>query len=135
MQFLKSMYGKVFAFLVMTHFSTATWAASQSLGDNDVKVSDLISDFLEELAWWKILLIAIFAFGGLYLAVTGIWGAIQANDQAKAQDFKMKTQVAKILGGVALISVGFLIMVIGNTFFGTGETIEQHYYAEEYRNP
>lgn len=135
MKTLKTLSYKAAAGLVMLHASAYTFAAKSSLGANDQASSDIIKAFMNELAWWKVGLIAVFGFMGLYLAVTGIYGAIQANDQNKAQDFKMKTQVAKILGGVALISVAFLVMVIGNTFFGSGELVEQHYNGEVYRTP
>tara|TARA_Y100000052_G_C2924515_1_gene70434 strand:+ start:37 stop:435 length:399 start_codon:yes stop_codon:yes gene_type:complete len=128
----KSIHNKACTTLLLWQCSALTFAQSK-LGDNDKAASNLIQDFLTELSWFKVLLIAVFGFLGLWYAVTGINSWIKSNDPNQRQEHKADNAIFRTIGGVALISVGFLIMVLGNTFFDTGEQIEQHYNSENYK--
>lgn len=130
---IKTLYQKTCTSFLLMQCSALTFAQKTSLGANDKKASHLIEKFLLELGWFKIFLIAVFGFAGLWYTVTGINSWIKSNDPNQRQEHKADNAMFRTIGGVALISVGFLIMVLGNTFFGTGEQIENHYQTENYR--
>lgn len=131
---IKTFYEKACTSLLLMQCSALTFAQKSNLGENDKSASNLIQDFLVELGWFKVLLIAVFGFMGLWYAVTGINSWIKSSDPNQRQEHKADNAMFRTIGGVALISVGFLIMVLGNTFFDTGEQIENHYNTEKYRN-
>ena len=88
---LKKALGKASTFATLMYVNLDVYAQTKkgSLGDNDVKSSNLIENLLGELAWWKILVIALAGFSGLWITITGINSLIKSKDPALRQDLSL----------------------------------------------
>lgn len=120
--------------LFVSLFALDAFAASSSSTSGTTKdFGDLMPNIIQQIGWFKILIVACFGLVGVFFAGTGVLGLIHSQDPNRRQEIKAGQAAVKLLGGVVLLSLGFAIFLTMNSTLGTEAQSGNGYYTEKYR--
>ena len=108
-------------------------ASFAQIGSADKSLADLMPNIFNQMGFIKLFFIAAFGLAGLWYAGTGVKAFIDANDPTRKQEVKPGQAGTRLLGGVGLMSIGFVILVMTNSTLGESEEADAKFYSEQYR--
>lgn len=124
---------KYFKFVLLAAVMFGTSVSFAQIGSADKSFADLMPNIFNQMGFLKLFFIAAFSLAGLWYAGTGVKGFIDANDPTRKQEVKPGQAATRLLGGVGLMSIGFVILVMTNSTLGESEEVDAKFYGEQYR--